>query len=199
MTLVSPLLMQHKLSTNHAIVNVSRKLFGLWATPVKQNLVHLKEYLERPLDPDWKVPLSRVEWKNLLVSGVHDHACHDQDLELLFKQCEDETAPEARHQLETAILYGPRGSGGTEDSLHCFWDDNIRNILIQCLNAKSIRNSNQGTETGVFRPDFGLLLADSCVFRGEEKPESGGKSGPKDELKDKTRWVYDPAPYILGR
>lgn len=50
------------------------------------------------------------------------------------------------------------------------------------------------------RPDFGLLLADSCVFRGEEKKETdnGNRNEAKDELKYNTRWVYDPAPYILG-
>jgi len=67
-------------------------LFDLWTTPVKQDLKLLKGYLEKPLDSDWKIPLSHVEWKKLLVSEEFpDHVCRSQDLELPFKQCEDET------------------------------------------------------------------------------------------------------------
>jgi hypothetical protein len=128
MTLVSLLLMQPKPSTNHAIVGASETLFNLWTTPVKQDLLNLTGYLERPLDPDWKIPMSHAEWKKHLFSGGRGQACHDQDLELLFKRCEDEVALEAEHQLKTAIIWH-LGSGGTEDSLHGFWDNNIRNIL----------------------------------------------------------------------
>lgn len=175
---------------------MSRKLFDLWTTPVKQNLQNLKEYLEKPLDPDWKIPLSHVEWENLLVTNVgFDHPCYDEDLKVLFKQCEDETADGILDHLKAAITRSPLDSGGTEDSLIGFWDDNIRMILIRCLNAKSVRYSSQCTETGQFRPNFGLLLDGVCVFRGEEKRKT---KHPKREFKDKTRWVYEPAPYILG-
>ena len=59
-------------------------------------------------------------------------------------------------------------------------------------------NSNQGTATGLFRPNFGLLLTDVCIFRGEEKRVAFTGDTPKEGLRVKTRWVYDPAPYILG-
>jgi hypothetical protein len=176
--------MQPKPSTNHAIVDVSEKLFNLWATPVKQDLLDLSGYLERPLNPDWKIPMSHAEWKKYLYSGGRDQACHDQDLGLLFKQCEDEIVTEAEHQLKTVIMRNP-DMGGTEDSFHGFWDNNIRNTLELCLKAKCIRNSNQGTE---LRPDFGLLLADSCAFRGEEEKGPDNRNEAKNELKDKMRW-----------
>ncbi|KAF8334373.1 hypothetical protein F5887DRAFT_1285964 [Amanita rubescens] len=107
-------------------IDISDNLFYIWAIPVKQDLEHLKGYLEEPLDPDWKIPLSRVEWRKLLFRGVHDHACYDQDLELLFTQSEDETANEIQHDLKTAIMNGPLEPDGTDKSLSGFWDDNIQ-------------------------------------------------------------------------
>ena len=54
MTLVSPLLMPPKLSTNRAIIaDISRKLIDLWTTPVELDFKLLKGYLEEPLHPDW--------------------------------------------------------------------------------------------------------------------------------------------------
>lgn len=200
MTLVSPLLMPPKLSTNRAIIaDVSRKLFDLWRAPVELDFKLLKGYLEEPLPPDWKIPLSHFEWKELLHGEeLPDNACCDQDLELLFNQCEDKTANAIRNELKVTIMKGPLEPDGTEDSLHGFWDANIRNILVQCLNARSVRNGNHGTETERLLPNFGLLDK-VCVFRGEEKSEFYSGKHPKDELQGKTRWVYDPAPYVLGR
>ncbi|KAF8346502.1 hypothetical protein F5887DRAFT_1073184 [Amanita rubescens] len=179
--------------------DVARKLFDLWTTPVELDFKLLKGYLEEPLHPDWKIPLSHFEWKRLLQGELlPDHACCDQDLELLFNQCEDETADRILDELKVTIIKGPRDPGGAEDSLRGFWDANIRNILVQCLNARSVRNGNHGTESGQLRPNFGLLLDKVCVFRGEEKREFYTGKHPKDELKNKTRWVYVPAPYVLG-
>ncbi|KAF8336080.1 hypothetical protein F5887DRAFT_1285507 [Amanita rubescens] len=147
--------------------DISRKLFDLWTKPAKWDLRHLKEYLEKPLDPDWKIPLPHAD---------------AEDLELLFKQSEDETAVAILDLLKPEL----RGI------------QNIRDILERCLGVASIRDSNQGTETSRLRPDFGLLLANVCVFRGEEKGIEFTGMHPRNELKVKTRWVYDPAPYILG-
>jgi len=123
MTLVSPLLMHSKLSTNHAIADISRKSFDLWTTPVKPDLKLIKGYLEKPLDSDWKIPLSHFEWKKLLVSEEFpDHACYDQDLELLFKQCEEETVDAIQEQLKMVIINGPLDSGVLKIPLHAFWD-----------------------------------------------------------------------------
>ena len=188
-----------KLSTNHATVDVSQKLFNLWTAPVQYDIERLQGYLDEPLGPDWKVPLSHFDWKELLSSEPSRHlACRDQDLELVFKQCDDETALSIRVTLMRTIMGGPPDQDGTEDSFHSFWDANFRNILSACLDCKVIRNSNQDTATGSFRPDFGLLLDHVCIFRGEEKGPTFTGDHPKEELQTKTRWVYDPAPYLLG-
>lgn len=187
------------LTTNHAVADISRKLFDLWTKPVKRDLWHLKEYLEEPLDPNWKIPLSHAEWRALLVTeSIPAHACSAEDLELLFKQSEDETAVANLDLLKPAIVLGPVNPSGTELSLISFWDRNIREILERCLGVAGIRDSNQNTCTGSFQPDFGLLLANVCVFRGEENGLVFTGTHPRHELQSKTRWVYDPAPYILG-
>ncbi|KAF8798414.1 hypothetical protein BYT27DRAFT_7151238 [Phlegmacium glaucopus] len=176
--------------------DISRKLFDLWTKPAKWDLQHLKEYLEKPLDPDWKIPLPHAEWRALLVTeSIPPHACSAEDLELLFKQSEDETAVGILDLLKIAITRDPVNPSGTKNSLVSFWDRNIRDILERCLGVASIRDS---TETGRLRPDFGLLLANTCVFRGAEKRLEFTGTHPRDELKVKTRWVYNPAPYILG-
>ncbi|KAF8721898.1 hypothetical protein AX14_010132 [Amanita brunnescens Koide BX004] len=73
--------------------DISQKLCSIWTEPVALDLQHLKEYLEKPLDPDWKIPVSYNQWKGYLASELSPaQACSDEDLELLFKQSEDETA-----------------------------------------------------------------------------------------------------------
>src|SRR6266550_2963709 len=143
------------LSTNHVIADISRKLFDLWTKPAKWDLRHLKEYLEKPLDPDWKIPLSHAEWRAFLVTeSIPAHACSAEDLELLFKQSEDETAVAILDLLKPAITRYPVNPSGTEISLVSFWDRNIRDILERCLGVACIRDSNQGSETGKLRPDL---------------------------------------------
>ena len=187
------------LSTNHAVADISQKLFDLWTKPAKWDLQCLKEYLEKPLDPNWKIPLPHAEWRALLVSeSIPGHACSAEDLELLFTQSEDETAVAIVNLLKPTITREPVNPGGTEISLVSFWDRNIRDILERCLGVAGIRDSNQGMENGMSQPGFGLLLANVCVFRGEEKRLVFTGMHPRDELKFKTRWVYNPAPYILG-
>ena len=120
------------LLTNHAIADISRKLFDLWTKPAKWDLIqHLKEYLEKPLDPDSKIPLSHAEWRALLVTeSIPTHACYAEDLELLFKESEDETAVAILDMLKPAITRGPTNLRDTESSLHSFWDRNIRDMRI---------------------------------------------------------------------
>ncbi|KAG7093486.1 hypothetical protein E1B28_007161 [Marasmius oreades] len=76
---------------------------------------------------------------------------------------------------------------------------NILHPLLNCLGQPTwIRNSNQSTDTGSYLPNLGILMRQTCTFRGEEKgPLFSGKH-PRVELIEKTRWVYDPAPYVLG-
>ena len=100
--------------------------------------------------------------------------------------------------FKSAITRGPVDPSGTEFSLVSFWDRNIWDILERCLGVASIRDSDQGTETSRLRPNFGLLLANVCVFRGAEKRLDFTGMHPRNKLKVKTQWVYNPAPYILS-
>ena len=100
-------------------------------------------------------------------------------------RCENETADAIIDELKMAIMDSPLDPGGTKASLYSFWDNNIRKILVRCLkNAESIRNSDRSTETGLLRPDFGLLLANVFVFRGEEKGMTFTGKHPKYERPD---------------
>ncbi|KAF8344478.1 hypothetical protein F5887DRAFT_1075528 [Amanita rubescens] len=177
--------------------DISQKLSSLWTKPVALDLQHLKEYFEKPLDPDWKIPLSYNRRKGYLSNEKYSaQVCSDEDLELLFKQSEDETAVGILPLFDHAIALDPVDPSGTEMSLISFWDRNIRHILERPLGVACIRD--QGTEIDKLRPCFGLLLSNVCVFRGEEKRIYFAGAHPRDELKRKTRWVYDPAPYTLG-
>lgn len=118
---------------------------------------------------------------------------------MLFTKNEDEKTYLIWLIVCAAIIRTQPDSSGTEDSFHSFWDRNILDILLTCLgNFKWVRNSNKGTHTGSLRPDLGVFLEFACVFRGEEKRPTFTGKHPRQELIDKTRWVYDPAPYVLG-
>ena len=121
--------------------------------------------------------------------------CDENDINTLFTIGVSDTK---FTPFTSAVLYSPP-SGGTEDSFISFWDDNIRKIVeLLVPSGRSIRNSNRYTETKKLRPDLGFLLDTACPFRGEEKgPED--TTDPKAELVDKLVWVYNPAPYMLGK
>ncbi|KAF8330078.1 uncharacterized protein EI90DRAFT_3061505 [Cantharellus anzutake] len=144
-------------------------------------------------NPEEKIPISDLQWRSLLHTNpsIPEPLCSSKDLETLFINSEDEMASFIWPVLQGAILWTPPppDSSSTKNSFHAFWDNNILNILATCLGKPEwIRNSNHGTETGSFRPDFGLLL---------QSPSFYGKH-PREELADKTRWVYGPARYVLG-
>jgi len=158
-------------------------------------------YLDAPLDPEEKIPLSDLEWRELLQPqfSVTEHFCSPEDLGLLFTKNEDETAHFMWPYLAVTILGAPPNPPASEASFHSFWDHNIVDILVQCLGKRMwTRNSYWGTHTGEFRPDLGLYLQSACIFRGEEKEPMFIGKHPRQELAEKTRWVYDPAPYVLG-
>ncbi|TFK70253.1 hypothetical protein BDN72DRAFT_958969 [Pluteus cervinus] len=178
-------------------VDISRQLFDLWATPAIQDLPLLKEYLEKPLCDNWKIPLSRFKWEKLLLERAElpNDECYDRDLQLLFRPSEDETADAIWYLLREVITNGPLDPNGTEKSLHEFWDSNILKILVRCLPASSFRGDR---DSGLMQLDLGVLLAGVCVFRGEEKRKRFTGKHPRLTLQEKTRWVYDPAPYVLA-
>ncbi|TDL22019.1 hypothetical protein BD410DRAFT_840139 [Rickenella mellea] len=181
-------------------VDISKQLLTKWNVPLPTipNLADLEVYLNAPLDTEEKIPISEKDWRKLILANPHicKHKCYPEDLERLFTKTEDESADFIYHSLHEAIICEPPDPLGTEDSFHSFWDRNILEPLLKCLGRpRWIRNSNN---TGNLRPDLGLFLNLVCVFRGEEnKPSFAGKH-PRDELADKSRWDYDPAPYVLG-
>ena len=160
----------------------------------------LRKHLDSPLDPEEKIPISGTNWQNLLYTYSEPKlSCQPEDLNRLFILNENEFARIMWPRVYNAISKAPPSDAGTEDSFHTFWDENIRDILIPSLGeVPSIRNSNQGTFTGNLRPDLGLFLGGNCIFRGEEKRPGDSMGHPGAELADKTRWFYDPAPFILG-
>jgi len=192
---------RHMNTDGDAVVDISEKLRSRWNKPLEVPLVGLHDYLNSPLDHEEKIPISNSNWQRLLLEkpGALEHVCYAADLKFLFRVSEDEEADFIwSHVLEAIVCPSPNLTG-TEDSFHSFWDDNIRKILCTSLNIGSwIRNSNKNTYSGTLMPDFGLLLGDRCLFRGEEKRPSYDGLDPLEELTQKTRWVYDPAPYILG-
>ncbi|KAF8317535.1 uncharacterized protein EI90DRAFT_3085067 [Cantharellus anzutake] len=184
-------------------VDISMELYEKWnvSLPITPNVTGLGVYLEAPLGPEEKIPISDLQWRSLLHTNPNspELLCSSKDLETLFIKNEDEMASFIWPVVQGAILWTPPNSSGTEDSFHAFWDNNILHILTTCLgNPQWIRNSNRGTNTGSFRPDLGLLLQLACLFRGEEKCPLFSGTHPREELADKTRWAYGPAQYVLG-
>ena len=153
----------------------------------------LKGVLEEPLADSEKVPITESLYASL-VSLLFPDKCDEDTIGTLFKI--GELDPNLLLFFSAVATSSP--VGGTEDSFHSFWDDNIRKpIELLIPTGKSIRNSNQHTETRNLHPDYGFLLKNVCSFRGEEKgPEDS--DDPKAELANKLNWVYEPAPYMLG-
>ncbi|KAF8330307.1 uncharacterized protein EI90DRAFT_3154937 [Cantharellus anzutake] len=184
-------------------VDISAKLYLKWNVPLPKilNVTDLGVYLNAPLEPEEKIPISNPQWRSLLHTDPSSPKllCFPADLEMLFIENEDETASFVWRLLDVAIHGHPPDSNGTKNSFISFWDENILNILKAGLgDLKWIRNSNRSTNTGSFRPDLGLLLESACLFRGEEKCPSFSGKHPRQELADKTRWAYGRAPYVLG-
>ena len=115
---------------------------------------------------------------------------------ILFKKSEfDVLSPLT--SLYMAVVESPSAIG-TEEIFRGFWDRNIKDVIKLVLEqARSIRSSSCSTETKKMRPDFGLLVQNVSVFRGEETGP-GNPEDPRTELIDKLTWVYNPAEYLLG-
>jgi hypothetical protein len=146
---------------------------------------------------DEKVPISAEEFQYLLSSDPHD-AFESEDAEVLFRVSESERSFFLGHLFQSAIRKATPLESGTEASFHALWDMHIGMILEALLPTSTpIRDSNFHTSTQKLRPDFGFLLDNVCLFRGEEKPARNCED-PKAELCDKLTWIYSPAPYIFG-
>jgi hypothetical protein len=161
------------------------------------SIAELPGFLDGPLSEDEKMPLSGEDFEQLLSSLPHD-ICTRGDAAILFRVSESEKSPSLRTLFSSAIMNLTPLDSGSEDSFHALWDDHIQRILSVLLpTGISIRDSSLHTSTQKLRPDFGFLLDNVCLFRGEEKSTSN-RDDPKAELCDKLTWVYSPAPYVFG-
>jgi len=79
------------------------------------------------------------------------------------------------------------------------WDNNISSLLLKVLDdGGAIRDNNQRTGTGLKTPDYGFLLNNYCLFRGEKKC-TNSKEDRRAELSQKLEaWKYAPLTYTLG-
>ena len=142
-----------------------------------------------------KIPITARQMRSLVSLSDDDDFCAQNDVELLF--CLG-SGSDLSDKIFTAVKERSPLMDSTEDLFHSFWDRNLRAILEIILpRGRSIRNSNQHTETGVLRPDFAFLFRLLALFRGEEK-SLRDRNNPKQELAEKLMWAYRPAPYILG-
>jgi hypothetical protein len=177
-------------------------LVAKWSQPTPApNLQDLRNYLQQPLAENEKIPITQSTFDFLTRdTSFIDHptsALSAEQLEILFRVSTEERAKVVEVPFVSAIESTPPVSG-TEDLFHSTWDANISGILRLILpDAEPIRNSNRNTSTALKRPDYGFLIKNHCIVRGEEKgSESSGD--PERELVDKLVWTYHPLPCILG-
>ena len=181
---------------DHSAILLQRWARPIWPLPLLENL---PAYIEAPLAEDAKIPISQELWASLLLQKEPRWICSQDVIQRLFRLSETEQAEHIWTIVNPAFTFAPPDNDGTKSSFHSLWDRNIRQMLeAVILQGKVFRDSNEHTSTGLFRPDFGLLVAGNCSFRGEEKAPGYSGKHPKDELIDKLTWTYDPAPYILG-
>lgn len=160
------------------------------------SIAELQRIIESPLLGHEKVPITSSRMQDLVSSDSETQdICTSEDVELLFRASNASTPLD---KLFFAAFDAPP-IGGTEESFHYFWDENIRMILQLLVPfGKSTRNSSKHAATRTLRPDYAFLLGNICPFRGEEKPP-GSTEDPKAELSNKLEWAYAPAPYVLGK
>jgi hypothetical protein len=177
-------------------------LVAKWSRPISGlSLTDLRAYLQRPLAEDEKIPIPQRRFDRLskhpFLAESPELALSHEQVATLFRISTDEWAEDAEALFACAIDSVPPASG-TKDLFHATWDNNILRILRFILsNAKPIRNSNDNTRTALKWPDYGLLINNHGVLRGEER-SSDGAGDPERDLVNKCIWSYDPLPYILG-
>jgi hypothetical protein len=165
------------------------------------DLVTLIGHLQTPLTEEEKVPISQEHFNSLITDYNQADTNSDllvEEVATLFRVSKHQTAPSVLRTLESAILwtYEPKGS---ESAFHSTWDINIALIMrLILVSGEIIRDSNKNTNTALKRPDYGYLINNSCLFRGEEKP-SGSSDNPEKELVEKlVDFRYQPLEFILG-
>ncbi|KAG8819275.1 hypothetical protein FRC18_012138 [Serendipita sp. 400] len=183
-------------------INRTGDLLRRWQEPVEANDENaLIKHLNRPLEEEEKIPISRDEF-DYLVTDCH---CNDpkselgaKDAAMLFRVSDEEMALGIYIRFADALDRTPTESGN-EAACLTTRDLNISSIVKLILSqGKVIRDSNKGTNTELKRPDYGFLVNNHCLFRGEEEaPDSNGD--PKTELVNKlVSYIYQPLNFIIG-
>lgn len=158
----------------------------------------LVDFIERPLSEDLKIPLLQYQY-DCLISNNFEDLCTSKDLNILFCVSKFENSFGFYSKFVSASLWNnPPSNVGTEYSFVSFWDNNIRYPLELLLpDGNSVRNTSKHMSTNRDRPDYGFLLSNACLFRGEEK--SFLNEDPRSELGNKLVWTYEPAHIYLVR
>ncbi|CAG8682540.1 20694_t:CDS:2 [Rhizophagus irregularis] len=182
------------------VVDVSARTLENFKKRPKPTLPPVNElvgFLERPLSEDLKIPLLQYQY-DCLISNNFEDLCTSKDLNILFCVSKFENSFGFYSKFVSASLWNnPPSNVGTEYSFVSFWDNNIRYPLELLLpDGNFVRNTSKHMSTNRDRPDYGFLLSNACLFRGEEK--SFLNEDPRAELGNKLVWTYEPAPYILG-
>ncbi len=181
------------------IADIGIDILHRWSKKSKLSLPSISELpglLDKPLPHDEKIPLTRIQFDNLL-SGLTETTdfCYGDHVERLFRISDTEASEILHLTFYNAALRRAPPENGTNASFHSFWDDNIRKILeLLVPSGRSIRGSNDPKING---PDYGFLKDNVCPFWGEEK-DLESHDDPKAELSDKLTWIYSPAPYVFG-
>jgi hypothetical protein len=160
----------------------------------------LARFLSSPLHERAKVLLNQRQFDSLISSPMElTNRSTKNDIERLFRVNDKEFSEGLNVLFYKAAVDRPPNDDSTENAFISFWDKNVRDVLEALLpGGTAIRNSNHHTSTLANRPDFGFIYNQICPFRGEEKSPTN-TDDPKAELSQKLTWVYDPAPYILGK
>jgi hypothetical protein len=180
-------------------VDITNGILERWRKPATSlpSLTELRAVLDRSLPDDEKVPVRTEDFEQLLFPLPPD-SCSKDDVAILFRLSETECSLYFRSLFTSVVTDSTHTGSETEASFHALWDGHIRRILQVLLpTGISIRDSCRNTSTGKLRPDYGFLLHNVCLFRGEEKAPYNPED-PKAELSDKLTWTYSPAPYIFG-
>lgn len=191
--------MNDRLGNNQPGRDITGDILSRWSKQLERlpSPTELRGFLDEPLSEDEKVPLKGEDFEQLLSSLPHD-ICTKDDVGILFRICDSDWSPSLRSFFSHVIMNFTPPDSGSEASFITLWDDHIRKLLQLLLpTGLSIRDSSFHTSTRKLRPDYGFLLGNVCLFRGEEKSPTS-MDDPKAELRDKLTWIYDPAPYIFG-
>lgn len=168
------------------------------------NVGEVPDFLKEPLPDKLKLPfpndlLDRLIICPLIAAEAHKvPACTREDIEAVFRRSTANLNMGLLNRIMNFVWEEVPPVGGREASFVHFWDTFIRRILqLFFPSARIVRDSTIGSGCGYARPDFALIIGTDCVLRGEEKRPSSSADVQK-ELRSKTVWIYDPAPYILG-